>query len=148
MIIEILNLQNKVRVNKNRLKELAESVLKSMDESDAELSVLVSDDGYIKKLNKKYRNKNAATDVLAFSAREGVNPRAESSVLGDVVISAETAKREAEKRKISFHEEMSLYLIHGILHLLGYDDAKAAEREIMRAKENELMEGNSRRLSF
>ena len=62
------------------------------------------------------------------------------SVLGDVVISVETAKREAGKRKKDLQEEMDLYFVHGILHLLGYDDEKIRKRKKMKQKEKELME--------
>ncbi|NQV04742.1 MAG: rRNA maturation RNase YbeY, partial [Candidatus Omnitrophica bacterium] len=61
------------------------------------------------------------------------------NVLGDVVVSAETARREARKRKVPIQKEICLYLVHGILHLLGYDDKKSIDRKRMRAKEKELL---------
>ncbi|MEK7868147.1 MAG: rRNA maturation RNase YbeY, partial [Candidatus Omnitrophota bacterium] len=79
----------------------------------------------------------SATDVLAFPMRD--SRRLSGSILGDVVISVETAKREAKKRKKDFQEEFDLYFVHGILHLLGYDDEKPRARKKMKEKEREII---------
>ena len=140
MRIDIMDLQKKVKIDKKKVTRCAEFVLKAMGEDNIELSLLFVNDSYIKKLNWKYRNVNSKTDVLAFSMREGEGLSRGSPILGDVVISTETAKREATKRKVSIQEEICLYLVHGILHLLGYDDRKPGDRKKMEAKEEELLE--------
>ncbi|MFA5389120.1 MAG: rRNA maturation RNase YbeY [Candidatus Omnitrophota bacterium] len=138
MRIDIQNLQSAVKVDKARIIECAGYVLKAMGEDGAELSLVLTNDLYIRNLNWKYRRKDSATDVLAFPMRDSRGLSGE--ILGDVVISVETARREAKKRKKDFQEEMELYFVHGILHLLGYDDEKPRARKKMKAKEKELME--------
>jgi len=97
-------------------------------------------DSYIRKLNRRYRNIDSKTDVLAFSMREGVGLSKKSPILGDVIVSTETAKKEAKKRHIPIHKEVNLYIVHGILHLLGYNDEKPIDRKKMKRKEAELLE--------
>ncbi|MBI4680332.1 MAG: rRNA maturation RNase YbeY [Nitrospirae bacterium] len=104
--------------------------------NDAELSILFVNDLQIKELNHKYRGETVSTDVLAFPMDDVQCPR----LLGDVVISIETAKREADARGYELDRELALYLTHGILHLLGYDDIKSSDRKVMRRKERELLE--------
>jgi len=139
MHVEILNLQDHVKLNKKMIIKSAEGALKAMGETDSELSLLFVDDPYIKRLNLNYRNINAATDVLAFSIREGKALSGQGLLLGDVVISAQTAKREAGKRGVQVKEEMLLYMTHGILHLLGYDDKGPGDRKKMESKQRELL---------
>jgi probable rRNA maturation factor len=140
VLIDIQDLQNNVKLDKKKIVNYAKSVLRDMGENKAELSLVFVDDSYIKRLNWKYRKVDSTTDVLAFSMREGGKALSKNSaVLGDVVISTETAKREAKKRNISIRKEIYLYLLHGILHLLGYDDTKCPAKKIMRAKEKELL---------
>ncbi|MFH1478444.1 MAG: rRNA maturation RNase YbeY [Candidatus Omnitrophota bacterium] len=140
MNIDLLDLQSIVDIDKKKVLYCARQVLRAMKEAKSELSLLFVDDGYIKKLNKKYRRIDKKTDVLAFSMREGKGSREDSSILGDVVISLETARREAMRRKRPIQKEIELYLVHGILHLLGYRDDKEAFRNKMNNKQKELLE--------
>lgn len=144
MKIDIQNLQSIEKIDKDKIIECARHVLKAMAENDAELSLVLVNDMYIRNLNWKYRRKDSATDVLAFPMRDSRG--LSGSILGDVVISVETAKREAKKRKKAVQEELDLYFVHGILHLLGYDDEKPRARKKMKSKEKELTESlcNSR----
>jgi probable rRNA maturation factor len=137
MKIDIQNLQSVAKIDKNKIIECADHVLKAMGENDAELSLVLVNDMYISNLNWKYRQNASATDVLAFPMRD--SRRLSGTTLGDVVISVETAKREAAKRKKDLQEELDLYFVHGILHLLGYDDEKIRKRKKMKDKEKELM---------
>ncbi len=93
------------------------------------------------RLNARYRGIDRPTDVLAFAMREGPFANLQPQVLGDVVISAETALRQARARRHSVAEELTRLLIHGTLHLLGYDhEVSPAASRLMRAKERELWE--------
>jgi len=132
MGIDIRNLQKKVRLDAKKVRRCAEAVLDLVGEEDTELSLLFVDDRHIRRLNSKYRKVDSATDVLAFPIRS-------FNVLGDVVISAETAKRAAHKREIPIHKEICLYIVHGILHLVGYKDKRPDERRRMRLKEGEVL---------
>lgn len=139
MRIDIRDLQDKVKIDRRKITKCAEVVLKKMNEGRAELSLLFVNDSYIKRLNRKYRNVDSKTDVLAFPMREGYDFRENSLILGDVVISAETAKREARKRKIDVQKEILFYLVHGMLHLLGYKDEAPKDRKVMILKQSGLL---------
>ncbi len=88
---------------------------------DGELSIVIVDDAGIKELNREYLDRNRPTNVLAFSMREGPFPDIGPTLLGDVVISAETAKAEALAADMTFADRFDELLVHGILHLFGYD---------------------------
>lgn len=140
MKVDIKDLQDKVKLDKTKIVRCAKLVLREIGESGAELSLLFVNDSYIRVLNQKYRHIDSKTDVLAFSMREGQGPTMNSPILGDVVISTETAEREAKKRKIPVQKEILLYLAHGILHLLGYEDEVPRDRKKMMLKQQQLLE--------
>jgi len=107
---------------------------------DGELSILIVDDADISDLNETYLHRTGPTNVIAFPMREGDFPQISPQMLGDVAISAETARREAGAAGIPFRERFVQLLVHGVLHLFGYDhegpEAAAAE---MDRKTRELM---------
>lgn len=105
---------------------------------ETELSIVLCDDAFILDLNRRFADQDHATDVLSFAAREAPGPR-RPGVLGDVVISVETARRQAEARGVALADEVRVLLGHGLLHLLGYDHRRVAERRIMFAKTDELV---------
>jgi probable rRNA maturation factor len=105
---------------------------------DAELSVLLVSDREIHRLNRDWRGKDRPTDVLSFSQQEGDGP-APVGLLGDVVISVDTARRQAGERGVSLADESERLLIHGVLHLLGYDhERSSAEARRMQRRERLL----------
>ncbi len=107
---------------------------------DAELSVALIGDAEMQALNRHYRGKDQPTDVLAFALREGEDAAVHPAVLGDVVISLDTAVRQALQRKISVADEVRTLLAHGILHLLGYDHERSpAEARRMFGKQRALL---------
>jgi probable rRNA maturation factor len=100
----------------------------------AELSILLCDDATIHELNRRHRRKNKPTDVLAFAMAEALEGPDQSALLGDVVISLDTARRQAEARQVPLLDEVTLLLAHGLLHLLGYDHQTRAEERRMTAR--------------
>jgi len=102
-----------------------------------ELSVLVTTDAAIKKLNRDWRGKNKATDVLSFGPAEG----SVSDVLGDVAISLDTARRQAAERRKPVADQLARLLAHGVLHLLGHDHEQPGEARKMAAAEVKLLGG-------
>ncbi|MGH7360999.1 MAG: rRNA maturation RNase YbeY [Candidatus Methylomirabilales bacterium] len=106
---------------------------------EAEVGCLLVTDRRIRTLNRRYRGEDSPTDVLAFPQREGGGPPGYPGLLGDVVISVETAARQAAGAVHSLEREAALLLIHGILHLLGHDHATAAARRRMWALQRRLM---------
>ncbi len=121
------------------LERVAGQVLRAFGLEDAELSVVLCDDAFILPLNRDYRQKDKPTDVLSFSQREGEEADEDDPVLGDVVISVETAARQAEERGHALEHELRVLLVHGICHLLGYDHEEDEEAEEMEALERDLL---------
>lgn len=123
------------------VRRIATETLNALESVDVELSVSLVSDRTITELNRDYRSKNRPTDVLAFSLCEGEFGKINPGVLGDVVISVETARKQAAEHGHSTDVELCLLLIHGILHLVGYDHEQGdAEEKKMRQKERELMQ--------
>jgi probable rRNA maturation factor len=106
----------------------------------AEISVALVDDHQIAEINQRYLNHAGATDVISFNLSEPDASGSPCAVLeGELVISVETADREAGRRGLSVESELSLYAVHGCLHLLGYDDGSPAEAERMRVAEEAVL---------
>jgi len=121
------------------VKKAAEKTLSVENSEDCAVSILLTDDSEIHRLNKLYRNVDRPTDVLAFAMREGEDGELNSEILGDVVISLTTAERQADEYEHSLEEELSLLVSHGILHLLGYDHEEKDDMLIMQQKQNEVL---------
>ncbi len=120
------------------IQALAQRILAAVGEASVELSLEVVGDGRIRGLNRRYRKRDAPTDVLAFPIREARGPS--SPLLGDVVISLHTAVRQAVRRHHSLEREFTVLLIHGILHLCGYDHERSdREAQRMRRKERAIL---------
>ena len=120
------------------LKKIAAAILRAVEKSKVELSVALVGDREMRPLNAKYRKKNKTTDVLSFPADPALP--AQAGLLGDVIISVEQAKRQARDRKTSLEMEMVTLLIHGILHLLGYDHERSQRQaKIMATLEQKIL---------
>lgn len=116
----------------------ATRVLTWLEHADAELSVLLTDDARIQPLNRDYRGKDKPTDVLSFAQWEG-EEIGQHAVLGDVVISLDTAGRQGLDHGHGLEQELRVLLVHGICHLLGYDHEEDDEAEEMEALERDLL---------
>jgi probable rRNA maturation factor len=120
---------------------MAERILSDLECHDSELSVLLVDDADIVELNLRYLSRNQPTNVLSFPMNEAAFSELQPRILGDVVISTETAVRESEQRGITVDDEMALLLVHGILHLIGYEHEDSQEDAVrMEQKEREVLE--------
>jgi probable rRNA maturation factor len=128
-----------VSCNEEYIHTTAKDILCLLNLPDCELSIVICDDEFIHPLNRDYRAKDKPTDVLSFSQREGEFALVEDNVLGDVIISIETAKKQAVDKDHSLNQEMKILLVHGILHLLGYDHIEDDEAQAMQAKEREIL---------
>lgn len=117
----------------------ARTMLRALKLPRAELSVLLCDDATIHDLNRRHRKKNKPTDVLAFALREGPDGHLAGDTLGDVVISLDTATRQARERGVRTESEVQMLLAHGLLHLLGWDHQTDAEDAAMRAETERLL---------
>lgn len=112
----------------------ARAMMRLLQLDEEELSIVITGDSQIHKLNRDYRGKDRPTDVLAFSMREGAHGEVAGALLGDVIISVDTARRQAAERGVLPLAEVTMLLAHGLLHLLGWDHRTAAEDRRMRAE--------------
>ncbi len=141
MEIQIRNAQKTCRIPVRQLKTRTGMILRALGCEDRELSIAIVDDAEMRSLNRQYRNRDRSTDVLSFSQTEDDAGSPDHPLLGDVVLSAETAERQARRHDLSLEQELMLLLIHGVLHLLGYDHERSAEEErIMKDKTRHLFQ--------
>ena len=131
-----------VRFDRKRLLRLAQAMLKIIDEPLADMSVSFVGDRRMRRLNHRFRHKDRSTDVLAFAFREAKAPHTVKLIgahLGDVVIALPTAQRQANAARRPLEEEVVALLIHGVLHLCGYDHEQSrAEALRMQRKERQM----------
>ena len=138
MKVLIKNEYPKIKVDTGKIKQQIGRVLSSLDCNECEISILFVGDQEIRDLNNRFRGVDRSTDVLSFPQLSDDDP-GPVLVLGDVAISVETAHQQADDHGLSLEEELTLLLIHGILHLLGYDhEISDQEEEKMRSKTREL----------
>ena len=141
MGVLIDNRQNSYRISKKRIRKSAQAILNALANPEAELSILIVDDIEITDLNEKYFNRQGSTNVISFPMLEGEFAEISPLLLGDVVISMDTTRREATHSGISPEERFDQLLVHGILHLFGYDhEHDATEARRMEEKSTELLE--------
>ena len=130
----------RARVPARTLRRSAERMLAALGLEHGELSILMCDDAVMRSLNRRYREIDRSTDVLAFSMAEG-QPLASSGavLLGDIALSLPTAARQARAARRDTLAELTMLLAHGLLHLLGYDHATPPEARRMRARTDALV---------
>jgi len=141
MSCAVLDRQHRVRVTPARLRRAAERALAALGRPGGEVEILVVDDATIRQLNGTWRGVARATDVLAFPLEvPGVD-----GLVGQVVVSAETAARQARRLRVPLAAELDLLVTHGVLHLVGWDDRDPVEAALMHAREREILAAGPRR---
>ena len=122
------------------MRRIARKILSDLGCPDAELSVLIVDNGAIREINRDYLQRDRPTNVISFAMQEGEGGGVHPLLLGDVVISAERAAEDAKEAGIPFEHELIFLLLHGILHLLGFDHERGTVEQAaeMEAREQEL----------
>jgi len=140
-VLVSLDEQVRAAIDSERLERLASAVMEREGLPPGEVSVLITDDEMVRRLNREYGGEDTPTDVLAFSLTEGEEFASPDDVLrlGEVIISYPTARRQADDAQRPVRDEIEHLLVHGVLHLLGYDHAEPAEEERMRGREHELL---------
>lgn len=139
MKIAVKNLQKKISIYPKKIKNLALGILsKEGVRKTGEITISFVNDRKIRGLNLRYLGKDRPTDVLAFNITEA--PYISKDIFADIVISTDTAIRNARIFKTSRPYELYLYVIHGLLHILGYEDKSKKEKTAMHKKEAFLME--------
>jgi probable rRNA maturation factor len=134
LTVEINNDQASLAVDEERLRQAVENVLRAGGIATAEVSVAIVDDATIHRLNVQYLDHDYPTDVLSFLLE-----RSGDRLEGEIIASADTATRNATEFGWSAADELLLYVIHGALHLVGYDDSTDELQDVMRAAEAEQL---------
>lgn len=129
-------------VEPDDIRNACEAVQRAMDQLDVpvatEIALVFADDEKLARLNETYRGESGPTDVLAFPSAPDNSPAGEAPYLGDVLISVESASRNAAAAGSTLNQELCLLAVHGLLHLLGYDDSTEDGAAAMRALETQL----------
>ncbi len=143
MNILIANNQKIVPIKRESVRSIVRRVLKSEGVKADEVSIVFCNDAFIHDLNKRYRGVDNPTDVLSFSLTEDGSNRSGIAALGEIIISIETALRQAEECCHPIERELEILLIHGLLHLIGYDHSVDDwEQDDMCRRQMALVDGN------
>tara|TARA_B100001123_G_C14922791_1_gene872453 strand:- start:105 stop:590 length:486 start_codon:yes stop_codon:yes gene_type:complete len=140
MAVFLRNKHPEIKIDSLEIESKVQVIMGKLDCLDQEISILFMKDFDIRQLNKKFRKVDKPTDVLSFPQNSDEDPSIPGEIiLGDIAISLDKAKSQAKEHGLAFKEELTLLLIHGILHLLGYDHEISEDEEIkMRNKTREL----------
>ena len=125
-------------IKRTEVMRRLKAMIKLLQLNKAEVSFVLTDDKSVHELNKIYRGKDRPTDVLAFAMHEGEFGALAGHVLGDVIVSVPTARKQAHLSRIDLLDEVTMLLAHGLLHLLGWDHDTAAKDRRMRAETSRL----------
>ena len=140
MEVLIDNRQSRHKISLKKIKQTVQVILDALDCPDSEISILIVDDPQIEELNQQYLGRKGPTNVIAFAMREGEFADLSPHLLGDVVISMDTAAKEAQIAATSMERRFNELLVHGILHLLGYEhETSEKDARVMEDKSKELM---------
>ena len=144
-MIEVINRQRRHKVEPEKWREFGEKALQAIGKNDGDAAIVFVGDAAIKKLNREFRGKNYATDVLSFpSSAEPFEPENQNN-LGEVVISVQQASAQARTNGLSLSNELAQLVLHGLLHLCGYDheaDKGEMNRMELRLRRRLGIEGN------
>ena len=131
-------------ITKAKVLSLLKKTLKALKLDNVSVTLIAGDNSYIHSINKKYRNKDYATDVISFAYRDNpfptTIPEGQMEVLGDVYLSMERALEQSIEIGHSLEDEIARLIVHAVLHLIGFDHEKSKEDEIeMQKKEDEIL---------
>ena len=148
--LQVRNRQRDQTLDTKFVRELARALLEEeMGLTDFELGISFVSSSRMAEINQQYLQHEGSTDVITFDYREGYEAGSESSELaGEIYISVSDARRQAREFGTRWEEEVVRYIVHGILHLRGYDDVAAAKRTVMKREENRLLRRMKRRFNF
>ena len=137
MKIRLENLQKRIKIDKWEIRTKVTRLMKLVNCADKEISITFVDDPTIQRINKQYLSRDKTTNVISFSLQEGDFGDINRGLLGDIVISVDTAHRDAEKGNFEFTEELIFLIIHGLLHLTGYNHENTSKTDALKMKKKE-----------
>ena len=135
MKLDIIDLQKFCRIDKNKVRKLVKGILKT-EKKEAELNIVFLDNKKIRKINKTFLGHNYATDVLSF---EYNGTSIGNNITGEIIVSVEMAIKLAQIYGHAVEGEIALYVVHGLLHMLGYNDKRKKDAKKMHLKERNLL---------
>lgn len=138
IVVDVSDRQDVLRVSPRWLERIVRAALRAEGVERAEIGVSLVDDRRSAAVHRRWLGVAGPTDVITFDLSAGGGPRA-AGVAGDLVVSAETARRMALAVGWTPHRELAYYVVHGLLHLAGYDDRSPADRRAMRSRERVVM---------
>ncbi len=144
--IKIKNLNRRFKLNERYLGKIIRQILSRLDARPLDLEVVFLDNRKIRSLNRKYRNRDRATDVLSFGI--GTREFGSAALLAEICVSIDKAYVNSKAFGTEFEKELILYVIHGILHLAGYNDRKAKDKARMEKKQEEILTFLCRKLDL
>jgi probable rRNA maturation factor len=136
--VTISNIHPTCRIRKKKIENLVNRVLRA-EGTSLPVDVIFVDDNFMIKLNQKFTRRRKTTDVLSFGMKEGEDMGVDYPSLGDIYVSLDQAKRQAQEYGVYLKEETSRLVIHGLLHLLGYDHKNKSQAKIMKKKEESYL---------
>jgi probable rRNA maturation factor len=137
MPIIIENRQKQISIDRRSVRRAMSRIMKYLYCSDKIISLLFVDNKEIREINRRYLSRDYPTNVISFSLTEGEFGDINPNILGDIVISAETAFKDAQKSGIDFNDELAFLMIHGVLHLLNYNHENSCKAKAQMMKKNE-----------
>lgn len=141
--ITVQNIHPACRIKKKEIGDLVREVLKS-EGLNLPVDLIFVDDDFMKRLNRKFTRRRKTTDVLSFGMKEGEVGGVDYPNLGDIYVSLDQAKTQAQEYRVSLKEEIRRLVIHGLLHLLGYDHKNKRQAKIMKEKEEAYLSWSDR----
>lgn len=137
--IEVTRRTRRKAPEDRELRRIARAALEFGNQPGASLSLVLLDDRALARLHGRWMGDPSRTDVITFDLREPGIPEAPAGPMGELCISVECARREARRRGVRVERELALYVVHGVLHLCGFDDRTARQRREMRAAERRVL---------
>lgn len=138
--IEITDLQDHVRLDKKLILQVVRRVIKDEGKSARSLSIVLTDNRHIRDLNRQYLGHDCFTDVISFPLEDLDWPSGNGGLNGEIIASAELARHQAQATNSDPQAELMLYVVHGLLHLMGYDDRTPQQAKRMHEREDMLLE--------
>jgi len=136
----VANAHPTIRVDKIRVRDVASAILHEERKTGGRVNIILATDAHVADLNLKYLNRDGSTDVLSFPMEDDEHTVQEEHIMGEVYVSLDRARQQAKEYKVSFVEEVDRLVIHGVLHLCGYDHERARDARLMKAKERDFLE--------
>lgn len=134
VIIDVIDKQSALNIDESRLIEAVNLIVSDSDYQSAEISIAVVGDSEMHEMNNQYLSHDYPTDVLSFPLEA-----TDRFLAGEIIVSSETAMKESAEHGLADLDELLLYVVHGTLHLVGYDDKDPGHRKVMREKETVYM---------